>query len=383
MSELTDKERIADLEQQLAAANQKVESFEQAQQRSTDRKLFVAEKITKHFLLGPKLKASLVKLMNGDTSKDNIADVLTAGLYRFTRIGIFALLVAIIPIGILTVQTILLSRQNDKIDRQNYRLDQQTALLEAERRSAVILESGNVLDAISRELADDRNYKDSLSSPLIGRTIALSRAFKPYKYLDPESDTIIGSAISPERGHLLVSLHESKLDSLTMAKILFGADFQKADLRQAKLFEAQLRKAQLRGAILDDAFLNNAYLMDANLYGASLRGAILQGTNFIQADLSQADFREANLQGADFRGANLQGADFRGASLFGANLRGADFREADFREAILQYADLRYADFREASLQGANLSYAIALKDSLHVFLQASADTTGMTWKQY
>ncbi|MEL7246923.1 MAG: pentapeptide repeat-containing protein [Bacteroidota bacterium] len=416
----TDKERIADLEQQLAAANKKVESFEQAQARSTDLKLFVAEKVTKHFLLGARLKESLVKLMNGDTSKDNIADVLTAALFRFTRIGVFALLVAIIPIGILTMQTILLSRQNDKIDRQNYRLDQQTALLEAERRSAVILESGNVLDAISRELDRPGNIKDSLSNPLVGRIIALSRAMKPYKYLNPDTDTITRNSISPERGHLLISLLESSLGSNTMNSILRGADFTKADLRSANLEKAYLRSARLwdaslYGVQLSKADLNFARLIKADLSFASLRftelcfadlikaklimadltEADLRATVLREADLSRAILKRANLNGADLRKTNLSGANlveadlsftaFQGADLTEADLTGVILRKTDLPRAIvprisLPEEDLREEDLHETGFRGADLRGAIALKSSVSIFLQLNADTTGMIW---
>ena len=140
------------------------------------------------------------------------------------------MLVALIPIILLWQQNGLIRTQNDKIERQNVRLDQQTSLLEAERRSAVILESGNVLDAVSRELAEPGNTKDSLSNPLVGRIIALSRAMKPYKYLDPSGDSMTVRALSPERGHLLVSLYNSKLDTSTYLKINRGADFSYSEL---------------------------------------------------------------------------------------------------------------------------------------------------------
>ena len=158
-------------------------------------------------------------------------------------------------------QAVLLRAQNQKIDLQNNRLDQQTNLLEADRRSAVILESGNVLDAIAKELKNPLNFLRKLSDPLVGRIISLSKNMKPYKYL--ESDTLISEAISPERGHLLLALQNAKLSKRTLSKINRGAFFQQAelggaDLRWAKLSFANLRWADLRWAKLFGADLSYA-----------------------------------------------------------------------------------------------------------------------------
>lgn len=336
----------------------KLKSFERSKERAAKFRLFVVKKFGISFLLGARLKYSLNRILEGDLSKENISEVLMATLYRFTRIGLFAFLVAIIPVGILSIQTILLNRQNEKIDKQNVRLDQQTALLEADRRSAVILESGNVLDAVSKELFQSKD--SSLSNPLIGRIIALSRAMKDYRYLDPEADTLIDKSISPERGHLLVSLYNSRLDSVTYFKIFKGANFVKADLRDTDLDKAYLRRIELSNGQLKKAFLSSANLREAFLIGA--------------------DFQHAYLIDANLREALLGEANFFGAELVGADLTRASCLSTDFQFADLRYVDFRHARIGGANFRGANLEGAEAMKSQIRDFITAEVDTSEMIW---
>lgn len=298
---------------------EKVKSYEQANKRAWKTKFFVAEKVGVFFLLGPKLKESLVKVMEGDFSKDNIADLLIAVLYRFTRIGLFAILVAMVPIGILTIQTILLNRQNGKIDRQNILLNQQTALLEADRRSSLVHLFNNVLDQVDKELKDSKNVKRELTPQTIGRVVALSGALKPYRYL--EDSTLTEKKWSPERAQLLISLYGAKLDSNTMIEICKRGDFSYAKFPYRTVFEgASFYGIKLRGAYLRGVDFRDAKLRRANFYGANLSRAYLEGAN-----LQIANLEKANLSSAFFRGANLHAANFNSAYIIGA-----DFSETKF-----------------------------------------------------
>ncbi len=177
------------------------------------------------FFLGGDLKQSIKQLVvevrakDQTISDDTLGNVLAHGAWRLTRIGCFAILVAIIPVAIFIVQTTLLYYQNQKIDAQNIRLDQQTNLQEAERRSSLVFLFSNVMDAVDRELRDKTNPSRKLSKPLRGRIIALSRRLEPYKYLT-EGDTLSAKPLSPERGQLLINLVESDLDSVTYGSCL-------------------------------------------------------------------------------------------------------------------------------------------------------------------
>lgn len=244
-------------------------------------------------------------------------------VYRFTRLGFIGFALALIPIWLLYQQNTLLLQQNDRIDSQNIlmenqnsllseqnkRLEQQTYLQEAERRGALVFLFSNVMDAIDDELKEDFGKKGvrDLSSQLIGRIIALSRRLKPYKYL--EDDNLQDFPLSSERGQLLISLIESRLDSISYLSIFQKSDFRFSDLREVNLSEGKLMRINLRGANLKDAILTNTDLREANLRDANLIKSNLQGANLMQTNLVKADLRGANLINANLTKANLRGAN--------------------------------------------------------------------------
>ncbi|HMX39511.1 MAG TPA: hypothetical protein PKD78_04255, partial [Saprospiraceae bacterium] len=116
-------------------------------------------------------------------------------------------------------QNKLLTQQNELVRQQNKRLDQQTYLQEAERRSSLIFLMGNILDALNQELRADIGAPGvrDLSPQLIGRVIALSNSLRPYRYLG--TDSLVTRELSPERGHLLLSIISSQIDPGSLRRI--------------------------------------------------------------------------------------------------------------------------------------------------------------------
>lgn len=225
-------------------------------------------------------------------------------------------------------QNKLLNQQNELLTLQNIRLSQQTYLQEAERRSALILLMGNLLDALDNELKDDIGQPGArdLSPQLIGRIIALSSGLKPYRYLD--NDSLIQKEISPERGQLLLSIISSEVDNGSLRRIFQSADFSFAELQGAALAGEFLEGINLREADLSKANLNGARLLGADLNKTDLSGAILAGADLRKANLSETDLRETFITNVDFRGASLYGADLRGVDLTDSDLRRSFLREA-------------------------------------------------------
>lgn len=225
-------------------------------------------------------------------------------------------------------QNKLLTQQNDLLIVQNIRLSQQTYLQEAERRSALILLMGNLLDALDDELKEDIGQKGvrDLSPQLIGRIIALSTGLKPYRYL--ENDSLIQKEISPERGQLLLSILSSEVDNGSLRRIFQSADFSFSELEGAALAGEFLEGINLREADLSKANLNGTRLAGADLNKADLSAAILAGTDLRKANLSETDLRETYITEVDFRGASLYGTDLRGVDLTDSDLRRSFMREA-------------------------------------------------------
>lgn len=248
-------------------------------------------------------------------------------------------------------QNLSFERQNKLVENQNKRIEQQTNLLEADRRSAQVFIMGEVLSDLNKELEDPKNTQRTLSNTLVGRIISLSRAMKPYRYL--ENDTLIKKPLSPERGQLLISLVESKIDSTFFVdRILANADFSYADLKGANLNKANLSSIDLSDAVLSDADLRDVNLTLADLSYGNFRYADLKGANFYKANLSGI-----NLSNADLRNADLRIADLRNADLGYANLIFSGLRYVNLRDANLFLADLNSSDLSDADLSNANLNY--------------------------
>ncbi|MEL6718032.1 MAG: pentapeptide repeat-containing protein [Bacteroidota bacterium] len=267
--------------------------------------------------LGWRLRSSIKKLIaelkSGNVSNNTLGEVITHIVWRFTRIGIFAIIATLIPISFLAIQSYLLYLQNKKIDNQNNRIEQQIYLQEAERRSSLVFLFNNVLDRIDNELKDPSNLENKLSQQLIGRIITLSKAIRPYRYL--EDDKLISTPVSPERAHLMISLIESQLDSSTYGKIFEKSDFssallRKADLKEREIINADLWRANLTHSDLCTTNLTGSYMARANFEYAKLQGANLTNADLTRANLSNASFEGANILGTDFRAAQTNNADF-------------------------------------------------------------------------
>lgn len=231
-------------------------------------------------------------------SREALSDLLASIVYRLTRIGVFTVVVALLPFILLIQQNLLLKQQNEKIQDQNY-------LAEASRRSTQMFIMGDVLSDINQE----RNKSSVLSAPLIGRIASLSLAMKPYRYF--MEGELIEKPLSPERGQLLLTISKSNLRQLQLSDEIF----QISDFTYAELSNVTFRSAYLKDIDLAYAQLNFANMENTNLRNASLANANLYHTDFIDADLGFVDFRMANLTGANLMYARVIDADFTNAIL--------------------------------------------------------------------
>ncbi|XLS30593.1 pentapeptide repeat-containing protein [Flavobacteriaceae bacterium M23B6Z8] len=251
-------------------------------------------------------------------------------------------------------QNKLFENQNKLFELQNTRIKQQTHLIEADRRSAQIFIMGEVLSDLNKELEDPKNTQRTLSNTLVGRIISLSRAMKPYRYLEGESLT--EKLISPERGQLLIALTNSKIDNIQFQeKILFEADFSYAELKESNFKDVNLSFANLNYANFKDANLIDVNLNDAHLSGANLDSANLSFTSLSKADLRYASLRYLNAGNLDMSEAWLDSTDLTKANLINVNLFNSVLINTNLTKADLRGANLSYAVLGRIELKGANL----------------------------
>lgn len=257
----------------------------------------------------------------------------------------------------------LVGEQNKLLDYQNKKIVQQTYLQEAERRSSLSFLLGNIMENIDREIVKNEENlgKRILSPQTIGQIIGLSTRLKPYRYLNPETDSLT-KILSPERAQLLVFLIESKLDTNTYNQI-----FDKADFSYAEISNDNLRGYYLKGINLANADLSYSDLAGANMSNADLSFADLSEVKFDLANVRHADFSAADLSFSTLGkainksdaifsdGADLSYIDFSSSSLVNCNfldvdLSNSDFREADLTSVSFINSDIEYCRFDKSIL---------------------------------
>jgi len=327
------RQRLIMLEAQLAV------------QRATRNKLVLLMIRT---FAGKSLYSSVTQLVDEVAERrlerETIKKVLYASLRRLTRVGVIMVMIAIGPLILAGLQTYYLKKQNEKLDIQNKRIEQQTYLLEAERRSSLVFLFDNVLNKVDEELRMNPGRR-ALSPQLVGRIVALTKALKPYRFL--EGDTITAKMSSPERGQVLLSLLASKLSQKTYDQIFLLADFSYTTLQNVNLDGVYLRNINLSNALLESVSLTGADLRNANFEGAQLRGArvVATGTTASPADFDHANFYNATISNCDFSGSFFDYANFARAQLHLVSFRGCFFNNTKFVDVQADTLDFGEATF--------------------------------------
>lgn len=297
-----------------------------------------------HLWAGSDLKESFDQVYHElpNVSKSSFAQLSASLVKRITRIGLFTLLFAVIPVFLILIQTGILFQQNKKLDIQNDRIQQQVYLEEASRRNNLVFLMDNVLDQVHDEL----QISASISKPLIARTQALLYGFRPYRFLE---DEILTKPLSPEKGQFLLAIINSGMNTKSIQNV-FAASFSNVYLKRANLFGAQLANIDM-----PDADLSYADLWNANLTGANLKNSDFTGSQLNNAMLTNADLKGAQLNGATLIKAVLDGAflektqlansDMRGVSLINVHVDSEDWLE-ELKEANVLGADELIATYQ-------------------------------------
>lgn len=321
------KEQIATLTNQVAEleASKAVSDSILRSQGWLAKQLF---KLGIRFSVGANLHDSIYALVRawrneGRLPERELTNVVAAVLMRWSRIGTFTILgaiVAIASVGVLIWQNYLIREQNA----------QQAQIFNTSRRAELIATIYN------RRECEAENIEDC--PPLASKRARVEAAI---------------AFIGLERAENPDSQPNLKEIDLSHAN-LFLVDFEDVMLEDANLQGAVLYRANLQGAFLWRANLQNAILSGADLDGANLMETNLQDA-YLGNNLRGVDLMDANLQGASLGGADLTGSYLHIADLRDANLRDANLQDVDLSRANLQGADLRGVNFQGADLSGANL----------------------------
>ena len=372
----------------------------------------------KAFIIGTDLNKAINQTLNElpNPTKPTIANLGTHLVYRFTRLGIIGLGLALIPI-------VLLWQQNEKIEVQNKWIERQTILLDSQdqkfaRQNELFYYQNNLfiaqnekvdtqinLTRIQTTLLDSQNVKFGLQNHLITDQNDLFKTQNKLVYdqnqrIDTQTQLLFdqnerinvqNNLIEADRRGSLVFLMSNVLDKVDeelkeQKDSLQGQGIEITDsikyslskplvqriiglsraLKPYKILQGDTlskedlspERGQLFIALMEsglDSITQNTIVENGNF-----ENAVIGKINLQDASLQGANLQGANLQGANFSGANLQRANFQSANLSGANLQRANLQKADLQKAILsttnfQKANLSRANFRDAYLGSANL----------------------------
>lgn len=301
-----------------------------------------------HFL-GSTYKKGIRKLIDEPIEKEEVGEIFISLSSRLVKAYALLFATLIFCLVILLIQSKDNRKQQYVLDKQAMQLSKLIQKEAATEESVFILESGNISQEISRELARKQNSTNrNISAPLIGRIIAFSRMMaNDNAYARALDGTRDETRHNPEKGSLLISLRTANIGIESYDQIFQQADFSLADLSGAKLWEAYFRNINLQKA------------------------------NLNRADLQDGNLEEADLQMATFQGAFLLNAKMEGANLSKANLDGANLWMANLKNTMLEDISIKGADLTDAMLTGAR-----AKQRQMDDFLEAKADTTGMIWTE-
>lgn len=362
---MEDEQKFNELEDENRRMRERLAVLEEKIARQQTRRSRLALLIIRTFAGKPLYKSvnqMVDELAERRVERETIKKVTYATLHRLTRVGMVALLIALGPLLLAGLQTYYLKKQNEKLDVQNKRIEQQTYLQEAERRSSLVFLFDNVLNKIDEELRMNPGRR-ALSPQLIGRIVALTKALKPYRFL--EGDTITSYMSSPERGQVLLSILASQLSKSTYDQIFLLADFSYTSLQSANLDGAYLRNINLSNAFLESVSLTGTDLSLANLENTDIRDARVQmsGAQARPACFDHANFHNASIVNCDFGSSSFEYTNFAKARLRQVSFRGSFFNQTKF--ADVQADSL---DFGEATLLNSTFSLKKSKADSSGLF---------------
>lgn len=158
--------------------------------------------------------------------------------------------------------------------------------------------------------------------------------YKPYKYLD--DNKLTQTKISPERGQLLITIANSKLDTNTILKIFEASNFDHSDLNGAKFNNVYLKNLRMNDASMINCSFGNSNLQNISFYNCNLSNSSFYKSNLKLAfmticDLSNASFWELNsIHNAAFPGSILDSTTFRFVNFNGVQINDDDFSSSKF-----------------------------------------------------
>jgi len=137
-----------------------------------------------------------------------------------------------------------------------------------------------------------------------------------------------------ERGKIQGGFQWRDLRNLDLGKLgLTQCVFDNSDMGGVKLNESQLGQCVFNGADMRGARVDGSTFTQCEFKGADLRGAKLDGATFTQCEFGRSDLRGASLEGASFGQCHFGGAQLEDVSLNKTSFQQCDLRGTELARA--------------------------------------------------
>ena len=353
---------------------------------------------------------SLIReIRNRDVKDRTVAEIASYLVWRLTRIGIFAGLIAAIPLALLWRQNNLIQSQNELVNSQNElfryqntridsqlvmfryqneRINQQTTFLEEQTE---LFRTQDRRFQLQNELLRDQNISTNKQTEFLSEQTGLYRnqnRLLTEQILNEIMKEVGEEIIEQKRDTNSAAEDGYSLNAPLIARIATVSQgflpyrLLEDDTLTANAFSPErarlllfLIKSNLSPDTYEELFsscnFSYAFLQNAQLDGTNLSGANLSFANLKNADLNYSILSNADLQGAVVVGSSLHWAHLNGVNFAGANLEKADLTGANLESAFLDKTNLNGVNLRLAYLQ--NLRFSPESK-SFDEFMRRSAE---------
>lgn len=125
---------------------------------------FYLAKNAGEIFIGKKLKSAVLGVLTEldqkkSPSKESLSELIACAFWRITRVGIFAIIFAVIPSLVLIMQTFLLKQQNDTINNQYKLIEEQGELMKNQTEASEV----EVISNILQFLDPDDSFRSQLA----------------------------------------------------------------------------------------------------------------------------------------------------------------------------------------------------------------------------
>ena len=337
-------------------------------------------------VLGPGLiesgKQLIEEVQHQKVKNETVSKVGAHIIWRLTRLGLFAILIALIPFILLFQQNRLIKKQNDLFTYQNERIDKQTHLLSTQNEK---LESQN-------KLFEEQNAKVDTQTTLLGKQTKLfegqnERIDKEILLMGTQTDLLIGQNARIDTQNLRINIQNNLIEAdrrsslvFLMSNVLDKVD-EEIKNRRIRLDSQGIKPYEMEFPLSEPLIsrivaLSRAFRPYKELDGDSLSMKLVspeRGQLFVALMENNLDSFTQNtiIKSGDFSYAivgeiSKDNRKFAFAKLNGANLSGSSINFSNFKEAELQKADLSFTSLRFANLKGANLKQATLYNANLN-----------------